>query len=627
MKETEAGPHLRDLVLDARRILVQHRFEIAGWPLQIYACALMFSPNSSPIRRLFQQDLPLWLTTIHDAEPEAISCLHTLERHTDTVISVVFSYDSTLLLSTSLTEILIWKTTTGACLQTLVSARYIHASTFSHDARKVIAILDDFSIHIWNLPSGSTLVVLPSPIPNCKCEYEPVLSLSYDSRLLAATSGSNLALWDMFANDCMYVIVEHKAQIVSIAFSDDSKLLFSAAKDGKIRIWGVDTGTCCRIVQGVDGLESGAFSMGALQYIGSSPAGLFKIDIHHESYEKVSNNTTSLLQLSPDSTLYAALSRRGDEISIWDAVTGAHIRDVDCQRSWAHSFAFCHDSLLLAAGTNVGEVKLWDLHSRGPSQAALEEALTRIETVSLSANHPRLVLRNGVSPQRIWNITPESHIDFTGRWERLVYVEFPQLGQVPHPPGWSSGLTRLLKLDHTQRDQQENLKVRQNQDRLVTITEDGAVTIWVAKSILLRRRGWLGSSSEIPHVTIRDAGTGRDVGEGSSQDFLGHPSTGRQRGTAVDIVASRPKVWNGELANVNEQLTIGWSGGGIGYNSELLLWLPSNYRVTFSGNDVLGDVVAIVDASRRLWIYRFDLKHIQAWPQNHRRRDPRARVL
>ncbi|KAF1940080.1 hypothetical protein EJ02DRAFT_407262 [Clathrospora elynae] len=162
VQEMSDQDRLTQLVQDARRFIMYHKGAIEGYPLQIYASALLFSPIGSLIRQLFQHE-----------EPEAISirptlsdgwgaCLHTLEGHSGWVTSVAFSHDSTRLASASYdSTVKIWDASSGACLQTLEGySSGVTSLAFSHDSTRLASASYDSTVKIWDASSGACLQTL-----------------------------------------------------------------------------------------------------------------------------------------------------------------------------------------------------------------------------------------------------------------------------------------------------------------------------------------------------------------------------------------------------------------------------------------------------------------------------------
>lgn len=70
-------------------------------PLQVYESALLFSPEASTVRSLFQEELPGWIERPPMVEKNWTPSLQALEGHSDWVSAVVFSPDGQLLASAS----------------------------------------------------------------------------------------------------------------------------------------------------------------------------------------------------------------------------------------------------------------------------------------------------------------------------------------------------------------------------------------------------------------------------------------------------------------------------------------------------------------------------------------------
>ncbi|EXK77690.1 hypothetical protein FOQG_17616 [Fusarium oxysporum f. sp. raphani 54005] len=87
------GRQLAELLRDARRFILSHKRPIEIAPLQVYASALVFSPESSHIRELFKKEEPDWIVLKPRMEADWNACLQTLEGHGEAVNSVAFSAD------------------------------------------------------------------------------------------------------------------------------------------------------------------------------------------------------------------------------------------------------------------------------------------------------------------------------------------------------------------------------------------------------------------------------------------------------------------------------------------------------------------------------------------------------
>ncbi|KAJ5455936.1 uncharacterized protein N7458_004200 [Penicillium daleae] len=81
------------LVQDATRFLLRHYHIITNWPLQIYSSAIIFSPDSSVVKRENLDKIPEWLRNTPPMEDTWASLVQTLAGHSHSVNAVAFSPD------------------------------------------------------------------------------------------------------------------------------------------------------------------------------------------------------------------------------------------------------------------------------------------------------------------------------------------------------------------------------------------------------------------------------------------------------------------------------------------------------------------------------------------------------
>ena len=145
-----------DLVRDARRFLLYHKWSIENSPLQVYASALLFSPARSITRDLFKEEEPEWTTTKPAMEDNWNACIQTLEGHSGSVYSVAFSPDSKQIASASNDDtVKIWDAATGPCIQTLEGhSSSVHSVAFSPDSKQIASASNDNTVKIWDAATG-----------------------------------------------------------------------------------------------------------------------------------------------------------------------------------------------------------------------------------------------------------------------------------------------------------------------------------------------------------------------------------------------------------------------------------------------------------------------------------------
>ncbi|KAL5372496.1 hypothetical protein DPSP01_013458 [Paraphaeosphaeria sporulosa] len=288
---------LTQLVHDARRFIMYHQRAIESFPLQTYASALLFSPTASLIRKLFQHEELEGITIKPGMSESWSACLQTLDGHSDWVLSVAFSHDSTRLASASHDRtVKIWDASSGACLQTLEGhSDSVYSVAFSHDSTRLASASRDRTVKIWDASSGACLQTLEG-------HSDSVYSVAffYDStRLASASRDRTVKIWDASSGACLQTLEGHSNWVESVAFSHDSTRLASASHDRTVKIWDASSGAC---LQTLEGHSDSVYSVG------------------------FSHDSTRLASASYDRT-----------VKIWEASSGACLQTLEGYSEWVSS--------------------------------------------------------------------------------------------------------------------------------------------------------------------------------------------------------------------------------------------------------------------------------------------------
>lgn len=161
----------------------------------------------------------------------------------------------------------------------------------------------------------------------------------------------------------------HSGQVLSIAFTSDSKLMASGSVDKTIVLWDPATGTQLRTLKGHTGtVGSVAISPDDKQLASGSADNTIKIwDIASVREKQTLMGHTlfvSSVAFSPDGKMLASGS--GDQtVKLWDVATGRELRTLAAGMTalvgLPVSVAFSRDGKTLATGAQL--VKLWDVRS------------------------------------------------------------------------------------------------------------------------------------------------------------------------------------------------------------------------------------------------------------------------
>jgi WD40 repeat protein len=188
---------------------------------------MALAPSNLPIE--------LWNTATWQIE-------RTLDKHSDAVIGMAFSADSSLLATGSALgpdniadiSIKLWDVAGGRELFTLEGHRTdIHAVAFSPDGSLLVSGGIDPTVKIWDVKSGQLIRSLQSGEGVMDVIFSP------DGTLVAsAGSDGTVKLWDAINGKLLKTLV-HPDELMTVAFSPDGTLLASGSYDNLVYLWGI----------------------------------------------------------------------------------------------------------------------------------------------------------------------------------------------------------------------------------------------------------------------------------------------------------------------------------------------------------------------------------------------------
>jgi WD40 repeat protein len=168
---------------------------LAKAPLQLYSSGLAFSPTQSVFRRSFGSQNSAGIDIRTQLPSEWSACIQTLEGHSGSVDSVVFSPDGSRAASGSGdSTVRVWDVQTGQCQHTLEGhLGLVHSVVFSPDG----------------------------------------------SRAASGSGDSTVRVWDVQTGQCQHTLEGHSGSVYIVAFSPDGSRVASGSYDKTVRVWDV----------------------------------------------------------------------------------------------------------------------------------------------------------------------------------------------------------------------------------------------------------------------------------------------------------------------------------------------------------------------------------------------------
>ncbi|KAF5694804.1 het-E-1 heterokaryon incompatibility protein [Fusarium denticulatum] len=208
---------------DAHRFISRHKPAIEMAPLQVYAWALIFSPQCSIIRQQLKRELEL----------NAHRCL--------------FLPDGNNIILTSGEHIAVFNWRSGERVSTLDQIIKYEGNVALLSSTDIVAISPGITVaKIWDLSTG-----------DCKHAFDwdgaaiDLVACSLDGHWVAAASGYDVRLWCL--DDTQGWIyrhdLSHEYSVNCLTFSADSRAFISGSLDNLMRVWD-ETGACAEVLKG-----------------------------------------------------------------------------------------------------------------------------------------------------------------------------------------------------------------------------------------------------------------------------------------------------------------------------------------------------------------------------------------
>ena len=297
--------------------------------------------------------------------------------------------------------------------------RAVNSVAFSPDGNQLISTGEDQTIRVWDVKGQRELYAFTQQGPSAS-----FAGFSPDGSKILAVRGTAVLLWDVSAdpskmppNEVSTFLKGHTANVTAAAFSPKGNKIASAAVDGSIKIWDVNTQK--------EDFPTAGHSSNALS-VNFSPDGsklvstsLEDIIVWNVADGKKRFSLTGHTQpvnaavFSPDGTRIASASS-DKSIKIWDVASQREIMTLLGHTDEVSDVRFSPDGSRLLSASYDKTVKIWDA-STGVELYSLRGSGGALSTAAFSPDGGKAATSSADREITVWDLTVKPD-DFPIAW-------------------------------------------------------------------------------------------------------------------------------------------------------------------------------------------------------------------
>lgn len=338
-----------------------------------------------------------------------------------------------VVVSDSPNEILLYDVQAGVEIRKIHLQSWFVRMAFSPDGGQLGVTERDNAVRLYNVENGERVWSQVIHLDNIYENYTSAIAFSHDGKTIAAgATDCRIYLFDARSGEQTGRLVGTHWYPWTLAFTSDSKTLFSSGWDSIIRRWDVDTQKQLELPKGTHGTETVAASPDgrSLAYVDDTDVvHVVEIESNFDrrafSFEGMH---FSQLLYSPDGRLLAGGGTSGDQVQlvVWDAIGGKQRHVWKWQKgrdphSTVGQMSFTPDCRRLAVAVfRQSTAYVWDLET-GEQLKELKHG--QIYSLSFSPDGQTLATAGWDSRIRFWDTN-----DWTMKSDLNLKQEAPAAG-------------------------------------------------------------------------------------------------------------------------------------------------------------------------------------------------------
>ncbi|PYI33509.1 hypothetical protein BP00DRAFT_392206 [Aspergillus indologenus CBS 114.80] len=371
LEKAKCAENLSNLVIDISRYMREFKVPIETSPLQVYSSALIWSPNRSLVKALYQHERPTWITKTPMVEDNWSRCIHTIVGNSGDFEQIGWSQDGDRLLcmAADLT-VRSWDPGTGQHISSIKLERLPSRSNkyrLSRHTGRVASVFGDdcAKIHIWDATTGKCIRILDDE----SLHSHEFVKWVGDGKHLVSDSDGGTQLWDVSETPDQGRQPVNRDVLKIKCWSHDGCRYIAKPSSISDRhkhrhaIYDSRTGACLRILENDKGLRINADSWSPdgsmLAWKSSTSVAIWDLPTWGPGHVLEGHaGEVDRLSWSPDSTRLAT-SDWDHKIRIWNPKLGMCLWTLEGYGTFYADHCWAPDGNRLAS-YSFGVIRIWD---------------------------------------------------------------------------------------------------------------------------------------------------------------------------------------------------------------------------------------------------------------------------